>query len=184
LRRIVVLSSSEANFDAEYSVCTNELTITNNSADALEYLWDFGDSTTSSDKDPEHNYNEPGTYNIKLIVNPGTLCEAIDSQEIVVSEEVDPEVVLYNSFSPNGDGINDCFYFDGLDLECSEMRWMVYNRWGEKVFETDNPGNCWNGASFNNGETLPESTYYYILDLGYKSRNSQRYSGTITLFKQ
>lgn len=85
-------------------------------------------------------------------------------------------VVVYNSVTPNGDGKNDFFFIDTSNGDCSRnLNVKVFNRWGVKVFETNNygvNGNVFNGYSsgrltMNDSELLPTGTYYYILEYGY-----------------
>ncbi len=73
-----------------------------------------------------------------------------------------------DAFSPNGDGVNDVYFIDGLWFY-PDNSLQVYNRWGSQVLERSPYNNDWDGRSQNDmnwGEELPEGTYYYILDLG------------------
>ena len=85
-------------------------------------------------------------------------------------------IVVYNSITPNGDGINDYFLIDQSSNECARnFKVQVFNRWGVKVFETDNyglQGDLFDGFSsgrltLKNSERLPFGTYYYILEYDY-----------------
>ncbi|MCB0707178.1 MAG: gliding motility-associated C-terminal domain-containing protein [Saprospiraceae bacterium] len=70
-----------------------------------------------------------------------------------------PIYELPNTFTPNGDGQNDLFYpFPYCFVERVSFR--VFNRWGEMVFETENPDLGWDGRNLR-GKELPEGTYYY-----------------------
>jgi gliding motility-associated-like protein len=64
--------------------------------------------------------------------------------------------------SPNGDGKNDYLIIPGI-LRYQPNHLMIYNRWGNIVFETNNYQNDWAGTD-NKGVDLPDGTYYYILD--------------------
>ncbi|MBS1583070.1 MAG: gliding motility-associated C-terminal domain-containing protein [Bacteroidetes bacterium] len=81
-----------------------------------------------------------------------------------------PHVFVPQSFSPNGDGINDTFQVPGLeDFPGNEM--FIFNRWGAKIYRTKNyhePNKAWKGSMDNISYTdlLPPGTYYYVLDLG------------------
>ncbi len=183
-RRILVIDKGLAKFELDYNACLDKLTIENQSEGALEYLWDFGDSSTSVEEDPNHFYEKNGNYTIRLIVNPNSFCADTFDQEIQVEKLGNQDFTLYNVFTPNFDGDNDCFQFDGLSTFCKGIRWKVYNRWGELVFETSDPNECWNGEVHNFGPDLPGGTYYYILDLDPNSLSSQDLiSGTITLIR-
>jgi len=69
-----------------------------------------------------------------------------------------------DTFSPNGDGINDYFWIPGAD-ELPNDHLYIYNRWGGLVYESDNYDNTWDGKSTSNmlgGDNLQEGTYFYI----------------------
>ena len=73
-----------------------------------------------------------------------------------------------NAFSPNNDGTNDLYVIENLEYY-PENSFVVFNRWGNKVFEATPYTNTWDGTNqFGGvmGEELPESTYYYVLDPG------------------
>jgi len=83
----------------------------------------------------------------------------------VISIEVVGDIVVYNGISPNGDGQNDYFYLQYIDVlpAASENRVMIYNRWGDLVWQTTNYNNTSNrfeGLS-NAGAELPSGTYFY-----------------------
>ena len=70
-----------------------------------------------------------------------------------------PSYSLPNTFTPNGDGQNDLFKpypYCFID----EVEFIVFNKWGQKVFEASNPDLNWNGESLNGGD-VPDGTYYY-----------------------
>jgi len=72
-------------------------------------------------------------------------------------------------FSPNADGINDLFVIRGI-LYYPNNTIVIYNRWGDKVFEASPYQNTWDGKTSMGlqvgGDKLPVGTYFYILDLG------------------
>ncbi len=88
-----------------------------------------------------------------------TGCKGRDSIVVQVKLDVN-NYNLPSAFTPNGDGNNDCF---GVKTwgNVSKMQFMIYNRYGEKVFETDNPAQCWNGM-YKGLPALPGTYVYYI----------------------
>jgi gliding motility-associated-like protein len=72
------------------------------------------------------------------------------------------KITFYNVFTPNGDGQNDEFIIDGTSIEEFEMK--IFNRWGERVFETTDVNTTWNGKVNNTGISCPEGTYFYIVN--------------------
>ena len=175
-RQILVLSQSDAQFDVSFNGCDNKLEIENKSTNGVDYNWDFGDGNTSENKDPKHDYEDPGTYDITLLVNEGSLCESEITKSVEISEKITTEITLYNVFTPNNDPFNDCFIFDGAFLECKDYRLKIYNRWGELNFESTSPTECWNGRIQGTSTAVAEGTYFYVLQL---SKNGQPISGII-----
>ena len=102
------------------------------------------------------------------------------SDTMIVEQEDCLTLIIPNAFSPNGDGTNDTYVIDGLQYYPNNSI-KIFNRWGSPVLERSPYNNDWAGISENSlnwGEELPESTYYYILDLG---DGSDLYTGYIYL---
>ena len=70
---------------------------------------------------------------------------------------------VYTGFSPNGDGVNDVFYIEGLEAY-PNAQLTVFNRWGNQVYRSDSYKNDWTGLW--EGKLLPDGTYFYVLDDG------------------
>ena len=79
------------------------------------------------------------------------------------------KVIIYNSFSPNGDGKNEFFIIDNIkDYPGNEV--YILNRWGERIYHSNNYNNDWDG----NG--MPDGTYFYIINV-----DGEQYKGSIYL---
>jgi len=72
---------------------------------------------------------------------------------------------IFNEFSPNDDGQNDTFYIDCIS-QYPENQLQIFNRWGNLVYYKKGYNNTWDGKADGSAKTLPEGTYFYILDLG------------------
>ncbi len=122
--------------------------------------------------------NEGGAIDL----NAKTVTTAISGYGVFTFGTVKPEAVLpggltvYTAVTPNGDGKNDYFLIDiPNDGSVRDVHVQIYNRWGVKVFETNNygqNGNVFDGFStgrmtVNDSKQLPSGTYYYILDYQY-----------------
>lgn len=77
---------------------------------------------------------------------------------------------LPNTFTPNADGNNDLFV-PRRSRFVSQVQLKIFNRWGNLVYETQNPTIDWNGTDSTTGKDLPESVYYYICDVYEQSSN-------------
>lgn len=69
---------------------------------------------------------------------------------------------LPNVFTPNGDGSNDLYHPIFPYKFVEKVEFKVFNRWGQMVFETENPNIMWNGRDMENGKLLTEGTYFFI----------------------
>lgn len=93
--------------------------------------------------------------------------------------EVIPYMNIYipNSFTPNGDGLNDTFGAIGEAI--GEYTMQVFNRWGQLVFESTNYGKQWDGTY--DGQPVPTGSYVYKLRAKGKAGNLTQKEGTVTV---
>ncbi len=128
--------------------------ITPTSYDSI--IIDYGDGTISDNLSSFYQYTNFDLNQLSIIINPGSQCADTISSNIDLTESVSNIAnYLPNSFTPNGDGTNDLFYFP--ENKCIEYQYEIYNRWGNLIFETNKSGVYWDGK-YNN-EDLPEGVY-------------------------
>ena len=84
-----------------------------------------------------------------------------------------------NAFTPNGDGKNDEWVIDGINLFPNVVI-SVYNRWGEQLFYSKGNYTPWDGTY--NGKPVPVGTYYYIINLN-DPRYPNAYTGPLTILR-
>ncbi len=114
------------------------------------YSWDFGDgSAPSTEATPTHRYATPGTYRIQLVARYGT-CQVLTG---FAPMEVG-EVQMPNIVTPNGDNLNETFK---PVFSCLPASFEVFNRWGQRVYHTDEYHYDWDGRGLTDG------VYYYLL---------------------
>ena len=90
------------------------------------------------------------------------------------------EVDVPNVITPNGDGANDTFEPMKPLTGVNQHTMMVFNRWGEKVWESNDFGSGWNGQQ--NGKYVAEGTYFWVLEVYYGPDNVKRvYKGSLTV---
>ncbi len=106
----------------------------------------------------------PGSY--ALTVTDANGCQ-LDTTIVLTGPE---ELRLPTGITPNGDGYNDTYIILGLD-EYPTNTFKVFNRWGNLVYEKKNYANQWDGKN-NDGDELPEGTYYVVFDAKGKSLNT------------
>jgi gliding motility-associated-like protein len=80
-----------------------------------------------------------------------------------------PNYQLPNTFTPNGDGHNDLFHPYTFCF-ISKVDFKIFTRWGEKVFETNDPNILWDGKDQKSGKELSDGVYFYA---GYYYENTQ-----------
>lgn len=120
-----------------------------------EIVWSTGATT------PAITVTEQGTYWFDAIDALG--CAVTDTIEVLIAPPGEGEAFIPNVFTPNGDGKNDTFQVRGLAI--SDFRMEIYNRWGQLMFETEQPTRGWNGGLDNSADKAPDGTYYYVIDM-------------------
>ncbi|MGB1218609.1 MAG: gliding motility-associated C-terminal domain-containing protein, partial [Flavobacteriales bacterium] len=120
---------------------------------------------------PFSNDAEISIQSDELALNNYTL-SAIDSCGNVAERTFQVKIEhceVPNVFTPNGDGLNDEFYFNSKDVE-GNIRVKIHDRWGKSVFESnhyelcnDKGIKCWDGTD-NDGKDYPEGVYFYVIE--------------------
>jgi len=139
------------------------------------YLWNDQGSSIIEDFDSI----APGTYIV--IVNDSNSCTGTGSISVVESTIAcyTPYVYVPNIFSPNGDGENDKLYVQGKGIE--EMTFVIYDRWGEKVFETNDQGTGWDGTY--KGKAMNEAVFVYYVKASLINNETIESQGNISLVR-
>ncbi len=150
---------------------------TNKSINAVKYLWDFGDNTTSTETDPVHQYRKTGTYRACLTAYSLSLCPSTLCRE--APADIEPLIGLPTAFSPNGDGENDILYVRGAAIATLDLK--IFNRWGQLVFETNTQTKGWDGTF--NGQPQPIDAYAYVLNATFIDGTAKQMKGNITLLR-
>jgi gliding motility-associated-like protein len=104
-------------------------------------------------------------------------CQSSDTVTVFVNEVISSG--LPNSFSPNGDGVNDILYVRGNNI--TQMSLMIYNRYGQKVFESNSQTVGWDGKM--NGRNLNPGVFGYYLEVYFTDGTRQINKGDITLVR-
>ncbi|MEN9571284.1 MAG: hypothetical protein RL172_2515 [Bacteroidota bacterium] len=137
------------------------------------YNW----NTQIQQTQPEIQQLLAGTYTVTVTDSNG--CKAND-QVTIQKSGICNAVYFPTAFTPNGDGTNDYFGPQGNILDISAYRLMIYNRYGQKVFETTNPLQKWDGMFSNKKQN--QGVYIWQVAYLYKTNQPKQYKGTITLF--
>jgi gliding motility-associated-like protein len=146
-----------------------EFTFVNISTNVDTYLWNFDDGAGSNDPNPVHVFAEdPAAYNVCLIGSNEFGCSDTSCLGVQILETL----VYYvpNSFTPDGNEYNQLFqpaFTSGFDP--FNFYFVIYNRWGEVVWETKDPKSGWDGTG-PNGKTVMDGTYIWRVQ--FKSREN------------
>ena len=140
-----------------------------------------GDSTLSALNIDNPTAQPIGDQTYSVVVTDENGCTATASIRVtVVTPDCDlPYVFFPNSFSPNGDGENDELRLYGVPIESAY--WAIFNRWGEKVFETNDLNGAWDGRY--KGELLAPDVYGYYLEVDCLGEGNLRTRGNVTLIR-
>ncbi len=109
-----------------------------------------------------------------LIIYDANNCKQEFKQIRLVDVPVDC-ITIPNAFTPNGDGINDTWIIDNIEM-FPQATINVFNRWGQKVFEARGNSEPWDGTY--DGKFLPTGSYVYVIDL---QNGTKEYKGTVTI---
>jgi gliding motility-associated-like protein len=168
--------STEPTYEGKY-VAPFPINFTNNSKYADSYLWDFGDGTTSTETNPSHTFIQPGKYKIKLTAFADEGCSnTTDIGDLIIKEAT---LFIPNTFSPNGDGVNDDFVVTVLNLK--KYKIYIYNRAGENIYQSSNIFENWKGTFKN--QDVPVGVYYYIIYGTNVYNKDVKYTGSLTLIR-
>lgn len=135
-----------------------------------QYLWNTGDTTATL------SVVHPGYYALTA-----TLSDCSTTEGVTINK--DCYVDIPNAFTPNGDGQNDYFFpRQYLSKGVTAFTLSIFNRWGQKVFETTKAdGRGWDGKF--NGKEQPNGVYIYQIEVFYTNGRSEKYSGNVTLIR-
>ncbi len=159
------------------------------------FIWDFDDGSTSYVSPSHHTYGDEGTYNVSVSYDTYYGCKGTDTITIIVKPV---KFKISSVITPNGDGANDIFkvtYDTGGDANGEDPAYkfgenddpinindfynsntlVIFNRWGQKVYEINNYNNDWDG------DGLTDGTYFYVLVCDGEHENDV-YKGSVQIF--
>jgi len=158
---------------------------TDMSIGATSWDWIFGPSLgTSILQNPFFSFNSEGTYTIYLTVTDAYGCTDSTSRKVSVSAPY--TFYVPNAFSPNNDGVNDQFLPKGVYVDEERYNMLIFNRWGETIFETQDVNQGWDGNVNSTGIESTEvssDTYIYIIKLYDVNGDYHEYMGEIILVR-
>lgn len=114
------------------------------------------------------------------VTGKNSSCASTSCIDVVVGCE-QGDFSLPNAFTPNGDGYNDEFCLRGWERCIDTFKVLIFDRWGEKVYESDNPSFCWDGRF--NGAIMESDVVVYSVTASFTDGTSVSKKGNITLLR-
>lgn len=158
----------------------------NRSINATEYFWDFGDGHTSQEVEPQHQYREEGTFTITLIATNGNGCADTLVMQSAVRTVNHGQLLIPNAFVPNKSGAgsrnamnNEVFL--PLIQKATKFQMLVFNRWGELMFESTDAETGWDG--YFQGRLCAQDVYIYRITVEYENGRTITRTGDINLIR-
>lgn len=153
---------------------------TDHSIDGVEQWFYFADGDFSQETEVWHNYTEPGVYYPWQIVVNEFGCKDRSYQQVTIIPVI--PVLVPNTFTPDGNGVNNIFKPVFYDDENQIFHMFIYNRWGELIHETNGSGGYWDGAY--QGNIAPDGVYIWkIIYNEYDTGLPTEIGGHVTLLK-
>jgi len=179
-----------AHFDtmsiAQMQAAPYTLQLINTTINGRKYSWRVYDEqgnlvTTSTSQDFNYEFTEEGCYRIVLIATSKQECrDTAEYKWFCVDSK--PEFDVPNVFTPNGDGQNDDFIIHGKAIV--EFKCIIFNRWGQKLYEWDDITKGWNGKINGNGAEASPGVYYYVVTAKDKKGKDYEQKGYFYLLKE
>ena len=183
----VVIEGPDALFEKIDSLeyCDGVAFFNNLSTDANEYTWLSSGEQISTDFEPRIDFGTSGTFDITLIASvAGSNCRSEYAEQITL-DPVPEFIQIPNVFTPNGDGNNDFFNLVVTELGFEEfvevVTFKIYDRWGQLVYDNENPLLGWDGQ-FKATEA-PTEVYAYYIEYEIIDCNNKAMKGNVTIVR-
>ena len=156
----------------------------NTSTGAQTYWWDIAGLSQTNDPSPmfEFSNKEPGQYEVCMIAWNQNLCADTICHTVIIDDVL--FVYVPNSFTPDGDNINETWGMSTNIDAITSCELRVFDRWGQVVFKSEDYHEFWNGAANNSGPILKTDVYAYRITYEIKdSETRKELMGHVTLIK-
>jgi gliding motility-associated-like protein len=179
---VVVYPHPVAGFSAtpqETTIYDPQIQFNNESEGATLWDWDLGDFETSILYEPYHTYPDTGTFMVTQVAINQFGCR--DTVQHPVRIEGVTTMFIPNAFTPNGNTLNDVFApkFYGI----IEYRMLIFDRWGNQIFKTEDMNEGWNGKVNGTGAEVQQDVYVYKIFTKDLLHNNHSYVGHVTVVK-
>ncbi len=158
-----------------------EVQFDNQSSGHVGSQWRFGDGSRVNLDNPRYVFADTGIYRVELIVRNEFNC--LDTATAVL--DIYPSVThfLPNAFTPNFDGTNDVYRPSGVFDGIRDYAMQIFDRYGQKVFETSDPIRGWDGSNMNNGKDCGSGGYMVLVQFSDPRGVPRKEKTMVTLFR-
>jgi gliding motility-associated-like protein len=154
----------------------------NLSTGAVNYHWMFGDGDSSLNVNPYHQYAAvEGVYFVELRVESEFGCKDTVFNTVIIRDEY--TFFAPTAFSPDNDLVNDEFFVAGNGIDENNFKMLIYDRWGEVIFDTENLNDKWNGKAKKGNKVCHTGTYTWYVIFKDKQGIEHEESGFVTLIR-
>ncbi len=167
----------------DLSIFNPEVHFINTSYNATNYIWHFGDNMNTQSNSINPFFLYPGAencYPVSLIAS-NVHCRDTANELVCIKDIF--TIYFPNAFTPNNDGLNDIWLPLGTGIDEHNFNLIIYDRWGNLVFDTDIWGKGWNGVMKDKNDIVQEDVYVWKTKLKDRFGNPHQYNGIITLCK-
>jgi gliding motility-associated-like protein len=179
-----VLPSPVANFDFNShspDILEHYVDFWDKSIGAVNWTWYTSDTVISTYEKFSYPFPVDGVYNIKLVVSNSYGC--LDSINTDLPVAFVTTYFYPTAFTPDGNGFNEVFKIVGDGVMAEDYNLMIYNRWGDLVFNTSSRDQGWDGTMMNSGKPLMAGVYSYTYTLRLHDGRKLTDFGQVTLLK-
>lgn len=164
---VCIINNPVASFSAQPHILIVDreslVNFTNTGTNSNGYIWSFADGSKQYEENVSFDFKgyEPGSYPVHLFASNDDLC--FDSTSILIRIKEDVLFYVPNTFTPDGDEFNQAFrpvIASGIDIY--NFSFKIYNRWGEVIWESNNPSMGWDGTY--NSRPIQQGTYTWSME--------------------
>tara|TARA_R110002049_G_scaffold16388_15_gene65388 strand:- start:505 stop:1728 length:1224 start_codon:yes stop_codon:yes gene_type:complete len=143
------------------------------------YEWTIDSKYIGNESEVTHVFKREGKANVQLSVTSTDGCKAINNRTIDIEESFD--LLSYDAFTPNGDGINDEFIPKALEANNLKFTMTIYTASGVELYTTNDYYQPWNGRRNNSGEKMTPGVYLWKISVYDDEQQPHPFSGQIKI---
>ena len=151
--------------------------ITDNSQGAQNCILITSSGDTLSPCNNIYSFPDSGHFQVMQIVYNALGCADTAYGEVYVKPGF--SFFIANTFTPNGDGMNDIYFGKGIGIK--QFEFVIYNRWGDRIFTSKTIEEGWDGRANNGREKAQQDVYIYVINLTDYKDYPHQYIGHVTL---